>query len=158
MISIHMRSPVVDEHVIFGHWGSLVKGACNASADATVAGLGTALNCTDAQRRLSMTYDQGREMSQLERLSEMTGVNAYFAAPHSPWPPGINESTKVLLRQYFPKGTDLSGFIQAELDAVAWQLNTRRRKSLGWKCSAELSMPESFHVFEPYHQPVALRT
>ena len=88
-----------------------------------------------------MTYDQGREMAQHERLAEMTGIAVYFADPHSPWQRGINENTNGLLRQYFPKGTNLSDFSQAQLDAVAWQLNSRPRKSLGWKCPAELFMP-----------------
>ena len=181
MISIHLRPPEIDERIIPGHWeGDLIKGARNASAigtlvertslfvtlakmedasaDATVAGFSTVLHRVDAQRRLSLTYDQGREMAQHERLSEMTGVAVYFADPHSPWQRGINENTNGLLRQYFPKGTDLSGFTQAELDAVAWQLNTRPRKSLGWKCPAELFMPESFDFFKHHHQLVALRT
>ncbi len=180
MVSIHLRPPGVDERVIPGHWeGDLIKGARNASAigtlvertslfvtlarmkgasaDAAVAGFSTVLNRIDAQRRLSMTYDQGREMAQHERLTEMTGVAVYFADPHSPWQRGINENTNGLLRQYFPKGMDLSGFTQKELDAVAWQLNTRPRKSLGWKCPAELFMPESFDFFKHHHQLVALR-
>jgi IS30 family transposase len=181
MVSIHMRPPEIDARVIPGHWeGDLIKGARNASAvgtlverttlfvalarmdnataDAAVTGFGTVLNRIDAQRRLSLTYDQGREMAQHERLSEMTGVDVYFADPHSPWQRGINENTNGLLRQYFPKGTDLSRFTQAELDAVAWQLNTRPRKSLDFRCPAELFMPESFDVFKHHHQLVALRT
>ena len=130
----------------------------NASTDAAVTGFGSVLNRIDEQRRLSLTYDQGREMAQHARLSEITGFAVYFADPHSPWQRGINENTNGLLRQSFPKGTDLSGFSQAELDAVAWQLNTRPRKTLGWKCPAEMFMPDVFDFFQHYHQLVALRT
>ena len=107
---------------------------------------------------LRMTYDQGREMAQHARLSEITGVAVYFTDPHSPWQRGINENTNGLLRQYFPKGSDLAGFSQAEFDAVAWQLNTRPRKSLNFRCPTELFMPESFDFFKHHHQLVALRT
>ena len=130
----------------------------NASADAAVVGFGTVLNRIDTQRRLSLTYDQGCETAQHERLAEITGVAVYFADPHSPWQRGINENTNGLLRQYFPKGTDLSGFSQAELDAVAWQLTTRPRKSLDWKCPAELFMPGALNFFQHHHQLVALQT
>ena len=181
MISIHQRPPEIDERLIPGHWeGDLIKGARNASsigtlvertslfvtlvkmadatAETTVTAFGSVLNRIDAQKRLSMTYDQGREMAQHARLTENTGVAVYFADPHSPWQRGINENTNGLLRQYFPKGADLSGFSQAALDAVAWQLNTRPRKSLNFRCPAELFMPKSFNFFEHYHQLVALRT
>ena len=181
MTSIHQRPPEIDERVIPGHWeGDLIKGARNASsigtlverttlfvtlakmkdatADAAVTAFGSVLNRIDAQQRLSMTYDQGREMAQHERLSEITGVAVYFADPHSPWQRGINENTNGLLRQYFPKGTDLSEFSQDELDAVAWQLNTRPRKSLDFRCPAELFMPNAFDFFKHHHQLVALRT
>lgn len=97
-----------------------------------------------------MTCDQGKEMSEHEELTLKTGVKVYFADPHSPWQRGINENTNGLLRQYFPKGTDLSGFTQEELDAVAWQLNTRPRKSMGWKCPAEMFTPEAFD-FKQHH-------
>ena len=109
----------------------------DATAETTVTAFGSILNRIDAQKRLFMTYDQGREMAQHARLTENTGVAVYFADPHSPWPRGINENTNGLLRQYFPKGSDLSGFSQAELDAVAWKLNTRARKSLSFRCPAE---------------------
>lgn len=181
MTSIHDRPAEIDERLIPGHWeGDLIKGARNASAigtlvertslfvtlarmgnagaEAAVAGFSSVLNRIDAQRRLSLTYDQGREMAQHARLTELTNVRVYFADPHSPWQRGINENTNGLLRQYFPKGTDLSGVSQDELDAVAWQLNTRPRKSLGWKCPAELFMPNDFSFERHYHKLVALRT
>ena len=98
-----------------------------------------------------------REMAQHERLSEMTGIHVYFADLHSPWQHGINDNPNGLLRRHFPKGADLFGFTQAELDAIAWQLNPRPRKSLDWRCPAERFMPESFNFVE-HHQLVALRT
>lgn len=117
----------------------------------------TVLNRIDAQWRLSVTYDPGREMTQHERLTERTQVRVYFANPHSPWQHGINENTNGLLRQYFPKGSDQSAFSQDELDAVAWQLNTRPRKSLNWRCPADLFMPESFDFSRHFLQLVALQ-
>ena len=91
-----------------------------------------------------MTYDQGKEMSDHKKLTLETGVKVYFADPHSPWQRGINENINWLLRQYFPKGTDLSGFSQEQLDEVAWQLNTRPRKSMGFKCPAGMFTPDAF--------------
>ncbi len=130
----------------------------NASAEAAVAGFSSVLNRIDAQRRLPITYDQGRGMSHHARLTELTSVRVYFADPHSRWQRGINENTNGLLRQYFRKGTDLSGFSQDELDAIAWQLNTRPRKSLNWLCPTEVFMPDSFDFNQHYHQLVALQT
>jgi len=173
MVSIHDRPPEVEERLIPGHWeGDLIKGAYNrsavgtlverttlftvlsrmqdASAESALSGFSHVLNRIDAQMRLSMTYDQGKEMAEHHRLTEATGVKVYFADPHSPWQRGINENTNGLLRQYLPKGTDLSGYTQAQLDAIAWQLNTRPRKSMGFRCPAELFTPEAFD-FKQHH-------
>ena len=121
-----------------------------ATAESAVEGFAFVLNPIEAQKRLSMTYDQGKEMSDHKRLTEETGVKVYFADPHSPWQRGINENTNGLLRQYFPKGADLSGFSQEQLDEVAWQLNTRPRKSMGFKCPAEMFTPDAFD-FKQHH-------
>ena len=173
MVSIHDRPPEVEERLIPGHWeGDLIKGAFNrsavgtlverttlftvlsrmadASAESALIGFSRVLNRIEAQKRLSLTYDQGREMMAHQQLTEATGVKVYFADPHSPWQRGINENTNGLLRQYLPKGSDLSGFTQAQLDAIAWKLNTRPRKSMGFKCPAEMFTPDAFD-FKKHH-------
>lgn len=157
MVSIHLRPPEIEDRQFPGHWeDDLIKGAANASAVGTVVERtsrllmliklpefkpASAANVMQAfsdkllgiaaPMRQSMTYDQGREMAMHKELSKRTGVAVYFCDPHSPWQRGSNENTNGLVRQYLPKGTDLSGYSQEQLDAIADQINNRPRKGLG---------------------------
>ena len=151
MTSLHVRPPEIEDRLVPGHWeGDLIKGAFNrssvgtlvertsrlvllarmedATAEGALAGFTAALNRAHEPMRKTMTYDQGKEMARHKELTAATGVAVYFADPHSPWQRGSNENTNGLLRQYLPKGADLSGFSQHDLDAIAHRLNTRPRK------------------------------
>ena len=173
MTLIDDRPIEVEERLVPGHWeGDLIKGKMNRSqvgtlverttlyvalvklengkAETAAEGFAEVLNRFDAAMRRSMTYDQGREMARHQDLSGRTGLKVYFAHPHSPWERGINENTNGLLRQYLPKGEDLSGYSQEELDDIAANLNARPRKSLGWKAPAELFLPKGAFDFKKY--------
>jgi hypothetical protein len=96
------------------------------------------LNSIAAPLRQSLTYDQGKGMSRHGELTAATGVRVYFCDPHSPWQRGTCENTNGLLRQYLPRGTDLSGYSQDELDAIADSLNTRPRATHDYHCPLEV--------------------
>ena len=106
-------------------------------AEAVRDAIAVAIVALPEQLRRSLTWDQGSEMSQHAQLRIDTGLDVYFCDPHSPWQRGTNENTNGLLRQYFPKGTDLTRHSAEDLAAVAATLNGRPRKTLGWKTPAE---------------------
>lgn len=106
-------------------------------AEAVREAIAQSMNALPEQLRQSLTWDQGAEMAQHVKLRIDTGLQIYFCDPQSPWQRGTNENTNGLLRQYFPKGTDLSRHSRNELEAVAHALNTRPQKSLIWKTPAE---------------------
>lgn len=106
-------------------------------AEAVRDAIASAIVTLPKQLRRSLTWDQGAEMAQHIQLRIETGLPIYFCDPHSPWQRGTNENTNGLLRQYFPKGTDLSRHSPGELEAVSAALNGRPRKTLGWKTPAE---------------------
>ena len=164
LLSIHVRPPEIEDRQLPGHWeGDLIKGKANASAIGTLVERTTRLvvlvklphpnpataahalqafsdklNAIASPMRQSLTYDRGSEMAEHQKLTENTGMKVYFCDPYSPWQRGSNENTNGLLRQYFPKGTDLSGYTQEQLDAVADELNGRPRMTLGWRKPIEV--------------------
>lgn len=163
MVMISERPPEVEDRAVPGHWeGDLIIGAeASRSAVGTLVerasgftllvhlpdGRG-ALTVQEAlvdkiltlpeQLRLSLTWDQGGEMHRHKAISEATGMDIYFCPPSTPWLRGSNENTNGLLRQYLPKGTDLSVHTPEELDAIAAELNSRPRKRHGYRTPAEV--------------------
>jgi IS30 family transposase len=119
--------PVKNGPPLAGHGAEAVR-------DAVVAQLGA----LPAQLRRSLTWDQGAEMAQHVQLRIEAGLDVYFCDPHSPWQRGSNENINGLLRQYFPKGTDLARWSAEDLAAIATTLNARPRKTLGWRTPAEV--------------------
>ncbi len=111
--------------------------------------LADTMSTLPAQLARSLTWDRGKEMSAHAQFKVETGIPVFFADPHSPWQRGTNENTNGLLRQYFPKGTDLSRWSAEEIEAVAHALNTRPRKTPGWRTPAE-ALDEHLRLL---HQP-----
>lgn len=123
-----------------GHGGPRAKNGpalAGHGAEAVRDAIATTITTLPERLRKSLTWDQGAEMAQHAQLRIDTGLAVYFADPRSPWQRGTNENTNGLLRQYFPKGTDLSRHSRRDLDAIAATLNSRPRKTLGWRTPAE---------------------
>ncbi|MGK2923844.1 MAG: IS30 family transposase [Methyloceanibacter sp.] len=158
-ISIRERPAAVEDRAIPGHWeGDLIAGSrnsyvatlverrsryvllakvANKDTASVVAALVRQVQHLPRELRRSLTWDRGKELADHKRLTLATDLEVYFCDPHSPWQRGTNENTNRLLRQYFPKGTDLSVHSQAKLNAVARELNERPRKTLQYHSPAE---------------------
>ena len=161
MIMISDRPAEVEDRAVPGHWeGDLIVGTKNQSAIATLVERKTRFTLLlhlpgrhDAEAvqeaiikkmvdlpkhlRNTLTWDQGSELALHKKINTSLDMDVYFCDPHSPWQRGTNENTNGLLRQYFPKGTDLSIYHEAYLDAVAQELNDRPRKTLNWQKPSE---------------------
>jgi len=160
VISISERSPSATDRAVPGHWeGDLLLGAKGSQVatlverhsrfvllariprrdSATVVhALARRIQRLPAKLKQSLTWDRGKEMAQHKAFTVATDVQVYFCDPHSPWQRGSNENTNGLLRQYFPKGMDLTMHTQRDLDIVARKLNTRPRQTLDWNTPADV--------------------
>ncbi len=162
MVNISERPKQVEDRAVPGDWeGDLILGGVASgsaigtlvervsgftlllhlwpdhTADTVAAAMIAKMADLPEQLRRSLTWDQGIEMAQHVRIAEATGLKIYFCDPHSPWQRGTNENTNGLLRQYFPKGSDLSQWGPGYLDLVAAELNARPRRRLAWRTPAE---------------------
>ena len=159
-ISIRDRPAEVEDRAIPGHWeGDLITGSQNThmatlverqsrftmlvkvpgkDTTSVVTALSRQIRQLPSALRRSLTWDRGMELAQHKRLTIDTNVQVYFCDPQSPWQRGTNENTNRLLRQYFPKGTDLSRYSQADLNTIALRLNQRPRKTLGFQTPAAI--------------------
>ncbi len=158
-VSIRERPATVEDRAVPGHWeGDLLFGTMHSQiatlverhtryvmlvkvdskdTEAVITALIKHAHKLPQELYKSLTWDRGKEMADHQRFTLATNVQVYFCDPQSPWPRGSNENTNGLLRQYFPKGTDLSGISQTKLNAVARQLNERPRKTLNFETPAE---------------------
>jgi IS30 family transposase len=172
---ISERPAYIEERAQVGHWeGDTVIGANHQQAIVTLverkSGYAVLSKVTNKTSDLvgndiinelqsftplvkTMTFDNGKEFAEHQRMDKELQSTTYFADPFASWQRGSNENFNGLLRQFLPKGEDLSIFSQLELDRIAWQLNTRPRKSLGYKCPAELFTPEAFD-FKQHHAAI----
>ena len=162
MVNISERPKEVEDRAVPGDWeGDLILGSTESgsaigtlveratgftmllhlagdhTADTVAAAMIEKMSQLPEHLRRSLTWDQGSEMAAHVRIAEETGLSIYFCDPHSPWQRGTNENTNGLLRQYFPKGTNLSQWGPGYLDKVAAELNARPRKRLNWRTPAE---------------------